>query len=129
MARIKKQDRRNPAIDEETVRVTLERIARDVEPICKRFKLHYGKLGPSSDKSLYGFNRESGKVIRIRLFDLRTGKLRKHSALIATMLHELCHCRYVTHCPSYYKLLNKVTEYAKQIGVYQPDRKDGRGRP
>jgi hypothetical protein len=129
MATIKKPNRRNPLIDEETVRTTLEQIARDVEPICKQFKLRYGKLGPSSDKSLYGFNRESGKVIRIRLYDLRTGKLRKHSALIATMLHELCHCRYLTHCPSYYKLLNKVTEYAKQIGVYQPDRKDGRGRP
>jgi len=119
----KKQRNREAQLDEETVRTTLERIAREVEPICKQFKFRYGQLGASSDKSLYGFNRESGKVIRIRLHDLRTGRLRKHSALIATMLHELCHCRYLTHCQSYYRLLNKVTEYAKQIGVYQPDLK------
>jgi predicted metal-dependent hydrolase len=127
MANAKKcNNNRCSTLDRVTAERALERIARDVEPICRRFKLRYGKLGPSSDKSLYGFNRESGKVIRIRLYDLRTGKLRKHSALIATMLHELCHCRYVTHCRSYYKLLNKVTEYAKEIGIYQPNRRDGR---
>ena len=122
MADAKKSDNRC-TLDEKTVRITLEGIARDVEPICKRFKLRYGQLGASIDKSLYGFNRESGKMIRIRLHDLRSGKLRKYSALISTMLHELCHCRYLTHCRSYYKLLNNVMEYAKEIGVYQPDRR------
>ena len=123
MANAKKSNHRPSVLDECTVQMTLARIARDVEPICKRFRLHYGRLGPSIDKSLYGFNRESGKVIRIRLHDLRTGKLRKYSALVSTMLHELCHCRYQTHCKSFYKLLNDVMEYAKQIGVYQPDRR------
>lgn len=123
MANAGKSNHRASTLDEYTVRMTLARIARDVEPICKRFKLRYGKLGASIDKSLYGFNRESGKMIRIRLHDLRTGRLRKYSALISTMLHELCHCRYQTHCKSFYKLLNNMMEYAKQIDVYQPNRK------
>lgn len=123
MANAKKSNNRASALDACTVQMTLARIAQDVEPICRRFKLRYGQLGASIDKSLYGFNRESGEMIRIRLHDLRTGKLRKYSALISTMLHELCHCRYQTHCKSFYKLLNNVMEYAKQIGVYQPDRR------
>ena len=123
MANAKRSNNRASALDEYTVQATLARITRDVEPICKRFKIHYGQLGASIDKSLYGFNRESGKMIRIRLHDLRTGRMRKYSALISTMLHELCHCRYQTHCRSFYKLLNNMMEYAKQIGVYQPDRK------
>jgi hypothetical protein len=123
MANAKKSNHRASALDACTVQMTLARIAQDVEPICRRFKLRYGQLGASIDKSLYGFNRESGEMIRIRLHDLRTGKLRKYSALISTMLHELCHCRYQTHCKSFYKLLNNVMEYAKQIGVYQPDRR------
>lgn len=110
-------------LDEDTIRETLARIGQDVEPISKRFNLHYGRLGASIDRSLYGFNRGSGKIIRIRLHDLRTGKLRKYSALVATMLHELCHCRYKTHCRSFYDLLNDVTAYAKQVGIYQPDRR------
>lgn len=122
MAKRKRNDNHSGVLDEQTVRATLARIARDVEPICKRFNLRYGDLGASIDKSLYGFNRESGKVIRIRLHDLRTGKLRKYSALIATMLHELCHCRYINHTRSFYNLLNDVTEYAKKLGIYQPSR-------
>ena len=102
----KQNDNHGGVPDEQTLRATL----------------HYGQLGPSIDKSLYGFNRESGKVIRIRLHNLRTGKLRKHSALIATMLHELCHCRYTNHTRSFYNLLNKVTEYARDRGIYEPTR-------
>lgn len=122
MARSKKNDNHSGVLDEGTVRAALDRIARDVEPICKRFSLRYTELGASIDKSLYGFNRESGKMIRIRLHDLRTGKLRKYSALVATMLHELCHCRYTTHCRSFYKLLTNATEYARKLGIYQPSR-------
>lgn len=110
-------------LDEEIVRETLTRIARDVEPICREFNFRYGQLGASNNRSLYGFNRGSGKIIRVRLHDLRTGKLRKHSALVVTMLHELCHCRYRTHSQSFYNLLREVVEYAKQIGVYRPDKK------
>jgi hypothetical protein len=120
-------DNHKGVLDEQTVRATLDRLARDVEPVCQRFKLRYGQLGASIDKSLYGFNRESGKVIRIRLHNLRTGKLRKHSALVATMLHELCHCRYTNHTRSFYNLLNKVTEYARNRGIYQPSRDRHRG--
>jgi hypothetical protein len=122
-----KDDNHKGVLDEQTVRATLDRLARDVEPVCQRFKLRYGQLGASIDKSLYGFNRESGKVIRIRLHNLRTGKLRKHSALVATMLHELCHCRYTNHTRSFYNLLNKVTEYARNRGIYQPSRDRHRG--
>ena len=123
MARVTRRNNPRGLLSEHTAETALARIARDVEPICRRFNLHYGQLGASRDRSLYGFNRESGKIIRIRLHDLRTGELRKYSALVATMLHELCHCRYQTHCRSFYKLLNNMMEYAKQIGVYQPDRK------
>ena len=123
VAKRKEHDNRSGALNEQTARTTLARIARDVEPICRRFNLRYAQLGASSDRSLYGFNRESGTIIRIRLHNLRTGKLRKYSALVATMLHELCHCQYANHSRPFYDLLNDVTEYAKKLGIYQPSRK------
>ena len=54
MAEARKFNHRASALDDYTVQETLARIARDVEPICKRFKLRYGQLGASIDKSLYG---------------------------------------------------------------------------
>lgn len=98
----------------------LHNIAHDVQPICDRFKLHYKLLGNSSDKSLYGFNRGKGKIIRIRLLNRRSGKPRKYSALISTMLHELCHCRYPNHSKSFYLLLRRVTDYARKKDIYDP---------
>jgi len=111
-----------PRLDEELVKTTLDRIRRDVEPIREKFKLHYDHLGASWDKSLYGFNREKGKIIRLRLINLRTGELRSYNALLYTMIHEICHCRYHSHGPRFYALLRKVNAYANELGLYDPER-------
>ncbi len=116
-------------LDAELVEETLERLRRDVQPICEKFTLRYDHLGASYDKSLYGFNREKGKIIRLRLINLRTGKLRSYNALLYTMIHEICHCRYHSHGSRFYALLRKANAYANKLGLYDPERNQMPQRP
>ncbi len=99
----------------------MRRLQRDADRLVDRFGLPLERLAKESNrvKRRYG-SCDSDGVIRIRLRNLRTGKLLKYSSMISTLCHELAHLRYMNHGVRFVALYTRILEFARANGIYRP---------
>lgn len=115
----KKRSKRN--YDEQQRSFVLQKLNQDAQVLGKKFKLNVEQLLPErrNVRNRYGICYSDG-VIKIRLNDLRTGKMLRYSSLIDTVCHELAHLRYMNHGIRFQKLYRRILEFARKIEIYQP---------
>jgi len=108
-------------MDRETSRALMERLRRDADRICARFRLELASLEPESPRvrSRYGICYSDGTV-RIRLRHATTGAPLRYSSLVNTLCHELAHLRHLNHGPRFKALYLKILEWARSEGIYRP---------
>lgn len=105
----------------------LLRLRHDGSRIARHFGLQYKSIAAERQnvKSRYGHCTSDG-VIKIRLNHAKTGKPLKYSSLVDTLCHELAHLKHFDHSPSFRDFFWEVLSWARQEGIYQPRRRDGK---
>lgn len=107
----------------EQVADILKRIDNDVKPILQHFKIKYTHIFETLAESYGGFNKRTfgsdciGLNCRQQADNL---KIKKYSAIMHTMLHELAHCRYRNHQREFYEFMNELVDFARKKGIYNP---------
>ena len=104
----------------EQVAAILAKVRRDVQPIMAAFNLSFLTLTESVAEGSLGFNR--GK--RIIALNVRQKQnpmtLRKYSAIMATMIHELAHLRHMNHGPQFKMFEAELMAWARAERIYTP---------
>jgi hypothetical protein len=126
-ARLRRLARRPavPATVRERIRAedrkVMGRLRRWGAELGQRFDLHCTALEAEREDvtDWYGVCYEDG-VIRIRLRNVRTGRLLKESSLVDTLCHELAHLRYLDHGLRFRGLYQRILEQARELGIYRP---------
>jgi len=97
------------------------RLRSDAARVAERFKLPAFELDADrpDSKSRYGICFSDGRI-RVRLVHVRTGHPLRYSALIDTVVHELAHLRHMNHGPRWEALYNRMLEWCRSQGIYQP---------
>jgi predicted metal-dependent hydrolase len=101
----------------------LAKIDKDVKPILRHFKIDYTHTFETLGEGYSGFNKRSfgadciGLNVRQHANNM---KLKKYSAVMYTMLHELAHCRHRNHRKEFYDFMNEIVEFARKKGIYNP---------
>jgi hypothetical protein len=99
----------------------MAQIERDVQPIVQHFGLRYNALKESVAEGSLGFNRGGGSVIPLNLRQKANPMLlRKYSAVMATMIHELAHVRHMNHGSQFQALEIEIMQWARDKGIYKP---------
>jgi hypothetical protein len=108
-------------LDRRTKRALLERLERDAERICRRFRLRYRVLEAerANVKNRYGICYSDG-TIKIRLRHATTGRPLKYSSLVSTLCHELAHLRHFNHGPRFQAFYAEILAWARREGIYRP---------
>ena len=108
-------------MDRRTKRALLERLERDAERICGRFRLRYRVLEAerANVKNRYGICYSDG-TIKIRLRHATTGRPLKYSSLVSTLCHELAHLRHFNHGPRFQAFYAEILAWARREGIYRP---------
>jgi hypothetical protein len=114
-------------LDRRTKRELMQRLERDAQRICARFRLRYRVLEPerANVKRRYGVCYSDG-TIRIRLRHVTTGRPLKYSSLVNTLCHELAHLRHFNHGPRFQTFYGQILEWARRERIYQPGSLAGR---
>ena len=99
----------------------MARLQRDAMVIATHFGLRYRAIEPESPrvKRRYGVCYRDG-TIRIRLAHVVTGNPLRYSSLVATLCHELAHLRHFNHGVRFRAFNQRVLEWARVAGIYQP---------
>jgi hypothetical protein len=99
----------------------VRRLRHDAVRIAEHFGFRYRAVEAENArvKARYG-SFDSDGIIKIRLTHARTGKPLKYSSMVDTLCHELAHVRYFNHGPRFRALYDKVLEWARREGIYQP---------
>lgn len=108
-------------LDRRARRELIERLERDAQRICVRFRLRYRVLEAerANVKRRYGVCFSDG-TIRIRLRHATTGKPLKYSSLVNTLCHELAHLEHFNHGPRFQTFYGQILEWARREGIYCP---------
>ncbi|CAM9626127.1 unnamed protein product [Chrysoparadoxa australica] len=96
----------------------LERIANQVEPICKAHDWEVGHLVEfyPSHPGMLGVNINRGMEIKVRLRPHSSpNTLMPYETCLGTMLHELCHNKISAHSASFYKLLDELNAECTEL--------------
>lgn len=107
----------------EEVAAILKNIDKDVKPILRHFKIGYTHIFETLGEGYAGFNKGGygedciGLNVRQHANNM---KLKKYSAIMLIMLHELAHCRYRNHQKEFYDFMNELVEFARKKGIYNP---------
>ena len=106
----------------EEVAAILAKVKREVQPLLREFGLKFKTLKESVAEGSLGFNRGGGGIIALNVRQKRFPmKLRKYSAVMATMLHELAHIRHMNHGPQFKMFEIELREWARKKGIYKPN--------
>jgi hypothetical protein len=104
----------------EQVAAILAKIRRDVQPVLKEFGLSFSTLNESVAEGSLGFNRGQ-RIIALNVRQKSNPMLlRKYSAIMATMLHELAHLRHMNHGPQFKMFEAELVAWARSHGIYSP---------
>jgi hypothetical protein len=108
-------------LDVEEYRSLVERLSSDARRIAERFKLPAFDLDADRPgaRSRYGICDSEGRI-RVRLVNVRTGRMLKYSALVDTVVHELAHLRHLDHGPRWEALYRRMLEWARAQSIYSP---------
>jgi len=100
---------------------TMERLQADAIVLAEACRLPPFKLlaERAHVRNRYGICFDDG-TIKIRLYDLRSGKLLRYSSLIDTLCHELAHLRHMNHGIRFQNLYRRILEHARKLDIYQP---------
>ena len=98
-------------------------VEKDILPLLQSHPdLRYNKMKESVAEGSLGFNRGAGRVIALNIRQKANPfKLRKHSAIIKTMIHELAHIRHMNHGQKFWELNDELMKEAREKGIYQPN--------
>lgn len=107
----------------EQVADILKNIDKDVKPILRHFKIDYTHIFETLGENYGGFNKRSFGNDCIGLNcrqHVDNTKIKKYSAIMLTMLHELAHCRHRNHQKEFYDFMNEIVDFARKKGIYNP---------
>jgi len=116
-----------PALE---ARAIMARLRADAARIAARFGLRYRAIESERPgvNGHYGLCTSDG-LIRIRLRHATTGRPLKYSSLVATLCHELAHLKHFNHGPLFQAFNQRLLEWARGEGIYQPGRRGERSAP
>lgn len=111
----------NLAGKEEVARM-LDQILTAVYPLMEEFGVEFASLKESVAEGSLGFTRSS-KVIALNVRQTANpALLRKYSAVMSTMIHELAHLRHMDHGRQFQSFERQLKERARALGIYTPGR-------
>ncbi|KAG0513222.1 hypothetical protein BDA96_10G083400 [Sorghum bicolor] len=104
--------------DAAAARATLDRVARQVQPIMRRHKWRVKVLSEFSPRNprLLGLNVGGGVEVKLRL--RRAGRdhdFIPYEEVLDTMLHELCHNQRGPHDAQFYKLWDELRKECEEL--------------
>jgi len=105
----------------EEVAAIMGRVERDVAPLAKAFNLRFKTMKESVAEGSLGFNRGGGGVIALNVRQKKDPmKLRKYSAIMRTMIHEMAHIRFMNHRREFHDFDQELLAWAREHNVYRP---------
>lgn len=104
----------------EQVAAILAKVRRDIKPILAAFDLSFMTMTESVAEGTLGFNRDR-RIIALSVRQKANPMLlRKYSAIMATMIHELAHLRHMNHGPQFRMFEAELLAWARNKGIYSP---------
>ena len=105
-------------------RAIMAQLRADAARIAGEFRLRFRAIESERPgvNGHYGLCTSDG-LIRIRLRHATTGRPLKYSSLVNTLCHELAHLKHFNHGPLFQAFNQKLLEWARREGIYQPGRR------
>lgn len=103
----------------EEVAAILGKVKRDVQPILKAFGLSFQVMKESVAEGSLGFNRDRRTIALNVRQKANPMKLRKYSAIMRTMIHEIAHLRHMNHTRQFMDFDNELLLWARERGIYK----------
>jgi len=102
-------------------RALMGRLREDAGRIAREFGLRYRAIESERPgvNGHYGLCTSDG-LIRIRLRHATSGRPLKYSSLVNTLCHELAHLKHFNHGPLFQAFNQKLLDWARREGIYQP---------
>jgi len=104
----------------EEVAAILSKIQRDVRPLLKAFGLNFQTMKESVAEGSLGFNRGRRSIALNVRGKANPMKLRKYSAIMRTMIHEIAHLRHMNHSRAFSDFDKELLLWARENGLYRP---------
>lgn len=101
----------------------LSKIRKDARRIAKRFKLKYLDITTEHPnvRSRYG-SCDEDRIIRLRLYNLKSGRFLKYPFIVHTLCHEMAHLKHMNHSRDFKDLNQEILLWARKVGIYSPKR-------
>jgi hypothetical protein len=104
----------------EQVAAILGKVQRDVQPILRQFNLRFQTMKESVAEGTLGFNRGRHTIALNVRQKANPMKLRKYSAVMRTMIHEIAHLRHMNHNLQFQMFDEELLAWARANGIYVP---------
>jgi hypothetical protein len=104
----------------EEVAAILGKIKRDVQPLLRAFGLSFTTMKESVAEGSLGFNRGRRTIALNVRQKANPMKLRKYSAIMRTMIHEIAHLKHMNHSRAFSDFDNELLLWARENGIYKP---------